>query len=97
MYRHDLKQLEFVEFFLPFEGGLSADNKWIKLAKLIPWEQFEENYKKNFSDSDLGSLSWTYSITAFSCNPGRSMVGYETTRHIQSEAASPELPKEDPP
>jgi transposase, IS5 family len=43
MYRHDLKQLEFVEFFLPFEGGISADNKWIKLAKLIPWEQFEEN------------------------------------------------------
>lgn len=55
MYRHNLKQLELTEFSLPFEGQLSPDNKWIKLARLIPWEQFEESYQENFSDSGVGN------------------------------------------
>ncbi|MDJ0785132.1 MAG: IS5 family transposase [Desulfosarcinaceae bacterium] len=55
MYRHNLKQLELVEFSLPFEGRLSPDNKWIKLSRLIPWEQFEESYQENFSDSGVGN------------------------------------------
>lgn len=54
MYKHNLKQLEFVEFSLPFEGKLSRDNKWVRLAALVPWEQFEDRYQKNFSDSGVG-------------------------------------------
>jgi hypothetical protein len=54
MYKHNLKQLEFVEFSLPFHGHLSRNNKWVKLAALIPWEQFEERYQKNFSNRDVG-------------------------------------------
>lgn len=40
---------------MPFEGGLAADNRWIILVKLIPWEQFEESYHRNFSNSDVGN------------------------------------------
>ncbi|MFN2153556.1 MAG: IS5 family transposase [Anaerolineales bacterium] len=54
MYKHNLKQLEFIEFSLPFQGHLSRDNKWVKLAALIPWEQFEKRYQKNFSKRDTG-------------------------------------------
>ncbi|BBO76225.1 hypothetical protein DSCW_36420 [Desulfosarcina widdelii] len=54
MYKHNLKQLEFVEFSLPFQGHLSRNNKWVKLAALIPWEQFEERYQKNFSKRNTG-------------------------------------------
>jgi hypothetical protein len=54
MYKHNLKQLEFAEFSLPFQGHLSSDNKWVKLAGLIPWEQFEDCYHNNFSKSGLG-------------------------------------------
>jgi len=54
MYKHNLKQLEFVEFSLPFQGHLSRHNKWVKLSALIPWEQFEERYQKNFSKRDTG-------------------------------------------
>lgn len=50
-----MKQLEFVEFSLPFDGELSPDNKWVKLAALIPWEQFEGRYRKNFSDRGAGN------------------------------------------
>lgn len=59
MYRHNLKQLEFAEFSLPFEGRLSPNNKWIKLARIIPWEQFEDDYKQNFSDSDVGNPAFS--------------------------------------
>ena len=55
MYRHNLKQLELVEFSLPFEGRLTPENKWIKLSRLIPWEQFEESYQENLSDSGVGN------------------------------------------
>jgi hypothetical protein len=54
MYKHNLKQLEFIEFSLPFQGHLPRNNKWVKLSALIPWEQFEERYQKNFSKRDTG-------------------------------------------
>ena len=41
-------------FELPFEGKLSQDNRWVIMANLIPWEEFEEEYAKNFS-SDIGA------------------------------------------
>lgn len=37
------------KFALPFEGKLSADNRWVRMSNLIPWEEFEEEYAKNFS------------------------------------------------
>jgi transposase, IS5 family len=36
-------------FELPFEGKLSQDNRWVIMANLIPWDEFEEEYSKNFS------------------------------------------------
>jgi IS5 family transposase len=36
------------DFKLPFEGRLSADNRWVKMAELIPWDEFEAEYAENF-------------------------------------------------
>jgi hypothetical protein len=42
MYRRKPRhQLSFEDFFLPFGGKLSGDNRWIKLAEPIPWEDLE--------------------------------------------------------
>jgi len=30
---------------LPFEGRLSEDNRWVKMAQLIPWSKFESDAK----------------------------------------------------
>ncbi len=54
MYKHNLKQLESVEFSLPFQGHLSRNNKWVKLSTLVPWEQFEARYQKNFFNLGIG-------------------------------------------
>ncbi len=42
-------QLSFVDFYLPFSGNLCEENRWVKLAELIPWEAFEEEYASQFS------------------------------------------------
>ncbi|NQE37225.1 hypothetical protein E5S67_04994 [Microcoleus sp. IPMA8] len=42
------------EFKLPFEGKLSPDNRWVILAELIPWLEFEAEYATLFS-VEMGS------------------------------------------
>jgi transposase, IS5 family len=36
-------------FELPFGGKLSDENRWVIMANLIPWENFEAEYAKSFS------------------------------------------------
>jgi hypothetical protein len=45
---------EAEDFELPFEGKLSQDNRWVLMASLVPWEEFEEEYAKNFA-VDIGA------------------------------------------
>jgi hypothetical protein len=54
MYRHNQKQLQFENFYLPFSGKLRSDNRWVKLAKFIPWEDFEPAYAESLASRDKG-------------------------------------------
>ena len=50
MYRKvDSRSTQPEEFELPFEGKLSQDNRWVIMANLVPWDEFEQEYAKNFS------------------------------------------------
>jgi hypothetical protein len=42
------------DFFLPFGGKLSEDNRWVILAQMIPWWKIEEKYARNFKRSLKG-------------------------------------------
>jgi hypothetical protein len=48
-------------FELPFEGKLSPDNRWVIMANLIPWSEFEEEYAKNFSE-EMGAPAKSFRI-----------------------------------
>jgi transposase, IS5 family len=51
MYRHSTPgQLSFEDFYLPFGGKLSRENRWVKLAQLIPWQAFEAEYAALMSE-----------------------------------------------
>ena len=51
MYRRSTPgQLSFERFYLPFGGKLSGENRWVKLAELIPWEAYEEQYAEQLSE-----------------------------------------------
>jgi IS5 family transposase len=48
MYRRPTGQMFIEDFALPFEGKLSAGNRWVKLASMIPWERIEQDYADLF-------------------------------------------------
>ena len=47
--------LEIPDFYLPFGGRLRAENRWVYLSKIIPWELVEECYRENMSDTGMGA------------------------------------------
>ena len=63
MYKTE-QQLKFEDFVFPY-GKLNEDNRWVKLSKIIPWDEIEIKYAKKFKKKgnpaknvriDLGSL-----------------------------------------
>ena len=55
MYRHNQSQLEFENFSVPFDGKLRSDNRWVKLAKLIPWDKIERSYSASLAGTGRGA------------------------------------------
>ncbi len=57
MYRQeDARQYELENFYLPFGGHLDNENRWVRLTKLIPWEEFEEEYSHHFAEEWKGGI-----------------------------------------
>ena len=51
MYRKSNRaQMKLEGFFLPFGGHLSSENRWVRMAKLMPWELIEDLYAEDFVD-----------------------------------------------
>jgi len=40
------------DFVPPFGGKLNADNRWVKMSKLMPWDMIEEIYAATFKDEN---------------------------------------------
>ena len=56
--------IESESFGMPFEWKLSEENRWLILVKLIPREEFEEEYAKNFS-KEIGAPAKSLSLLLF--------------------------------
>ena len=58
MYRkRDRNQLYLENFNMPFGGKLKADNRWVKLAALMPWDFIEDVYAESMSEEN-GTSDW---------------------------------------
>jgi len=61
-------QLQFIDFYLPFGGKMDKNNRWVKLAEIIPWETVEKHYQEQLADTGMGIrvnlrcfvLQWVY-------------------------------------
>lgn len=51
MYKFKSKQISFSDFGQPVGMEMNPDNRWIKKADAIPWEQIELKYAKLFANS----------------------------------------------
>jgi hypothetical protein len=51
MYRTQPSPPPSIESFeFPNGGVLSGENRWVKLAALIPWQEYESRYAEQFSE-----------------------------------------------
>lgn len=54
LYDHNAKQMPLShEFLLPSAGTLNAENRWCKLAVIIPWEKAEKRIIENMGNLDV--------------------------------------------
>lgn len=57
MYRgKDRQALPLFSELFPFGGKLDPENRWLKIAKLIPWDEIERKYKRFFCERGRPSL-----------------------------------------
>lgn len=85
MYRHNEKQLEFEEFEFSMGGKLRSDNRWVKLAKQIPWQDIEELYASSLAGTGQGApaLSVRIALGALIIKEKLRMSDEETVEHIR--------------
>ncbi len=63
MYRKTSKDQLLFDFALPFGGKLNAENRWVKMSRLIPWEEFEDRYSELFAkDSGVEAKSFRLAL-----------------------------------
>ena len=86
MYRtKDTRQLELENFYLPFAGHLNEKNRWVALAQLIPWEEFEEQYAEHFVDYEMGApaKSFRMALGALLIKEKLSITDRETVEQLR--------------
>jgi hypothetical protein len=72
------------EFELPFGGRLSADNRWVKMAQLIPWSEFESEYAQNFpTEKGLRAKSFRMALGALIIKEKLGISDRETVEQIR--------------
>ena len=46
MYKYRSKQISLTDFNTPVGMKLNPDNRWVKKAEMIPWDEIEQRYAK---------------------------------------------------
>ena len=72
MIRDQSSKQTVLDFYLPFGGKLSADNRWVKLAEIIPWDELGVVYNSNF-DPRMGPPA----------RPSRIVIGAMILKHLK--------------
>ena len=92
MYQPKFHQLTFENFHLPFGGKLDPENRWVKLAAVIPWHVAETMYAKNFlSKRGAPALTVRMALGSLIIKEKLGLSDIETRRTDQGEPVSPVL------
>lgn len=83
MYRkRDRKQVSIDEFIPPFGGKLSAENRWVKLSEVIPWDRIEERYAAKFGQCGNVALPLRIALGALIIKEKCGFTDEETVENI---------------
>ena len=80
MYKKET-QLAFEDFVFPF-GKLDAENEWVILADLVPWETVEREYAKQFVDNGHPAHSARIELGALIIKQRLKCSDEWTVRHV---------------
>jgi hypothetical protein len=85
MYRKkNQEQVEFESFHLSFGGRLRSDNRWVKLAKIVPWQQIEERYASHLNeDHGAPALSARIALGSLIIKEKLGLTDEETVEQIR--------------
>lgn len=84
MYKFKDKQINFSDFGQPVGMKMKPNNRWVKKAELIPWEEIEKHYAKLFTNQK-GNVAKPLRLALGACII-QAEYGYsdeETTLQIQ--------------
>ncbi len=73
MLRDQSSNQTVLDFYLPFGGKLSTQNRWVKLAELIPWDALGAVYNSNFHPT-MGAPA----------TPSRVVIGAMILKHMKN-------------
>jgi hypothetical protein len=76
-------QPEFPDFYLPFGGKLSASNKWVKRAAMVPWEEVEKVYARSFKRNGRSGLSARVAFGSLIVQAMENLTDRETVEMIE--------------
>lgn len=76
-------ELQFVDFKSPFGEQLRADNRWVRLAGLIPWDSFEEEYASNFGNTGNPAIPFRVAFGSLIIKGRCKFTDEDTVEHIQ--------------
>lgn len=79
--RSQLK-LEFLDFPNPFGVKLDGDNRWVRLSRLIPWEEFEDQYAELFVDDGAVAYPFRMALGAEILKERLGVTDRELVSHI---------------
>lgn len=84
MYRkRDRAQLTLDEFILPFGGKLKADNRWVKLTSMIPWDYVEDLYAESMCpDNGAKAMSARIAFGAIYIKEHENLTDEQTVAYI---------------
>jgi hypothetical protein len=72
------------EFELPFGGRLSTDNRWVKMAQIIPRDEFESEYVANFpTEKGVPAKSFRMALGALIIKEKLGISDHETVEHMR--------------
>ena len=91
MYKKQaLGQQDFHKFELSFGYKMDPENRWVLLAKIIPWDKIEEKYGKLFSEKATGAPAKTSRI-AFGSLYLKEKLGVDDREGVEQLKENPYL------
>jgi transposase, IS5 family len=84
LYKKRVASPEFVDFYLPFGGRLRADNRWVQMSRIIPWDVIEPRYANKFSKKKgRRAKSVRVALGALIIKEKKNLTDEETIEEIQ--------------